>query len=266
MLAYILAIAVALGSFGFYFTAFFFPELHRKSDFIWSGVGLFYALVLWVCAGRITGGVLLGQMAGVALLGWFGWQTLTLRKELTTPAEQTEISPDVQENLQTSPVGGFLKPITRFWGKKKPKAETTTATLITETTPEVTRDTTTPTEETNDTTTVTQEISETTTKESLRYPQVEIINKDLSTEETEETEKSETPEIVAPKPPPAEVVEAAKAEATTKTTDVESEEIAPEVELAPKAEPPGVGDPQMRQTPPEITTESETEPKPENPA
>jgi len=30
--------------------------------------------VLWVCAGRITGGVLLGQMASVTLMGWMGWQ------------------------------------------------------------------------------------------------------------------------------------------------------------------------------------------------
>ncbi|WP_242024468.1 Ycf66 family protein [Trichocoleus sp. FACHB-591] len=87
MLAYILALAVALGSFALYMAAFFFPEVHRKSDFIWSGIALFYALVLWVCAGRITGGVLLGQTASVALLGWFGWQTLKMRWDLT-PAEQ----------------------------------------------------------------------------------------------------------------------------------------------------------------------------------
>ncbi|MDY7015406.1 MAG: Ycf66 family protein, partial [Cyanobacteriota bacterium] len=61
MLAYILAIAVAFGSFAFYMAAFFFPEVHRKYDFLWSGVGFFYAFVLWICAGRITGGVLLGQ-------------------------------------------------------------------------------------------------------------------------------------------------------------------------------------------------------------
>jgi len=63
VLAYLLAIAAALGSFALYISAFFFPEVHRKSDFYWSGLGLFYALVLWVCAGRITGAVLLGQMA-----------------------------------------------------------------------------------------------------------------------------------------------------------------------------------------------------------
>jgi hypothetical protein len=102
MLTYILAFVVGLGSFALYMTAFFFPELHRKGDLIWSGVGMFYALVLWVCAGRITGGVLLGQMASVGLLGWFGWQTLTMRRILT-PLEQRTAIPDtgeVQERLK----------------------------------------------------------------------------------------------------------------------------------------------------------------------
>lgn len=87
MLAYVLALAVGLGSFAIYLAAFFFPEVHRKNDFIWSGVGLFYALVLWVCAGRITGSLLLGQVAGVALLGWSVGQTLSLRRQ--TPQSQT---------------------------------------------------------------------------------------------------------------------------------------------------------------------------------
>ena len=94
MLAYILALAVGLGSFIIYMAAFFFPEVHRKGDFIWSGIGLFYALVLWFCAGRITGAVLLGQTASVALLGWFGWQTLTLRRQLTPKELQTAVATD----------------------------------------------------------------------------------------------------------------------------------------------------------------------------
>ncbi len=93
MLTYLLAIAVSLGSFGLYMTAFFFPELHRKYDLVWSGVGLFYGLVLWVCAGRITGGLLLGQIASVALLGWLGWQTLQLRLAVTPIEQRTQMPP-----------------------------------------------------------------------------------------------------------------------------------------------------------------------------
>jgi Ycf66 protein N-terminus len=91
MLAYILALAVGLGSLGIYLAAFFLPEIHRKIDFYWSGVGLFYALMLWVCAGRLTGGVLLGQIAAVSLLGWFCWQTLTLRRQMVPAEQQTEL-------------------------------------------------------------------------------------------------------------------------------------------------------------------------------
>lgn len=91
MLAYILALFVGLGSFGLYMAAFFFPEVHRKNDFIWSGVGLFYALVLWVCAGRMTGAVLLGQIAVVSLLGWLTWQTLQLRRQVAPVDQQTPL-------------------------------------------------------------------------------------------------------------------------------------------------------------------------------
>ncbi|MBD1903243.1 hypothetical protein NDI44_10785 [Trichocoleus sp. DQ-A3] len=124
MLAYILAIAVAVGSFALYMAAFFFPEVHRKSDFIWSAVGLFYALVLWVCAGRITGGVLLGQIASVALVGWLGWETLTLRRSLTPAAQQTEIpSPEALQEKLTSL--SIPQRITSLFATFKDKAQQT---------------------------------------------------------------------------------------------------------------------------------------------
>ncbi|MBP0019949.1 MAG: Ycf66 family protein [Cyanobacteria bacterium SBLK] len=110
MLAHILAIAVGLGSFALYMAAFFYPEVYRRNDFIWSGVGLFYALVLWICAGRITGGVLLGQMAGVALLVGLGSQLLQLRREKTPSEQQTEVSPQVRKKL----VNGFA-PLTKLF-------------------------------------------------------------------------------------------------------------------------------------------------------
>ena len=55
-------------------------DIHKRDDFLWSGVGLFYALVLWFCASRITGSLLLGQVAAVALVISFNWQNLKLRK------------------------------------------------------------------------------------------------------------------------------------------------------------------------------------------
>ncbi len=142
MLANILALAVALGSLAIYLAAFFFPEIYRKGDFIWSGVGLFYALVLWVCAERITGGVLLGQTASVALLGWFAWQTVTLRYLLTPSAQRTDVpsKEQLQEKLANSSAANQLQErVSRLFtntkdqiqktlgsftkGKSKPEAE-----------------------------------------------------------------------------------------------------------------------------------------------
>ncbi|MEQ8995016.1 MAG: Ycf66 family protein [Coleofasciculus sp. B1-GNL1-01] len=128
MLPYVLALVIGLGSFAYYMAAFFFPEVHRKSDFLWSGVGFFYALVLWVCAGRITGAVLLSQLASVSLLGWLGWQTLMLRRQLALPEAQTEISPQVQEKIASSGMFQLAKslvvqPVARVF-RRKPVAPT----------------------------------------------------------------------------------------------------------------------------------------------
>lgn len=131
MLAYILALGVGLGSFALYIAAFFFPEVHRKSDFIWSGIGLFYALVLWVCAGRITGGVLLGQTASVALLGWFGWQTLKLRWD-HAPGQKTQLPSNLNvdglreklTNLTSSEgLSGAKEQATRLFSTVKDKVQ-----------------------------------------------------------------------------------------------------------------------------------------------
>jgi hypothetical protein len=122
MLAYLLAIAVGLGSFALYVAAFFFPEIHRKDDFLWSGVGLFYALVLWVCAGRITGGVLLGQVAGISLLGWFVWETVVLRRAIARPEERTEA---LQNFSVTEAISNQLGKISSI-GRKKPKPQVKT--------------------------------------------------------------------------------------------------------------------------------------------
>jgi hypothetical protein len=87
MLVYLLAIASGSGSLALFLTAFFLPEIHRKGDFLWSGIGLFYALVLWITAARIDGGLLLGETAGVALLVWAILQVLQTRWK-SVPVEQ----------------------------------------------------------------------------------------------------------------------------------------------------------------------------------
>lgn len=99
MLVYILSLVVAIASLTIYASAFFFPEIHRKNDFIWSGVGLFYALVLWVFASRITGGLLLGHVASVSLLLWFGGQTLSLRGQLVSKGKPTSV-PTAQPEIK----------------------------------------------------------------------------------------------------------------------------------------------------------------------
>ncbi|WP_259732438.1 Ycf66 family protein [Synechocystis sp. CS-94] len=78
--------AVVLASLAFFFSAFFAPKLHRKDDFLWSGVGFFYGLVLWNCAQRFTGAILLGQAAAVVLVLAFAWQTLRLRAAIAKHA------------------------------------------------------------------------------------------------------------------------------------------------------------------------------------
>jgi hypothetical protein len=83
MLAHILAVLVGSGSFVLYVVALFSPTVRRKNDSIWGGVGVFYSLVLWFSSEQVTGFVLLGQTASVALLGWLGWQTLQMRRQLT---------------------------------------------------------------------------------------------------------------------------------------------------------------------------------------
>jgi hypothetical protein len=98
MLTFLLALLVGLGSLALYMASFFYPEVYRKGDLIWSGVGLFYALVLLVCSDRITGGVLLGQMASVSLIGWFGWQTFNARLGRTPSTE--ELQSKLSEALQ----------------------------------------------------------------------------------------------------------------------------------------------------------------------
>lgn len=96
MLNDLLGWAVGLESLGLYFAGFLLPEVRRKNDAIWSGVGLIYALSILASGGRGTGGSFVGQLASAVLLGWFGWQVLQQRRQLASISAQTSIPDSVQ--------------------------------------------------------------------------------------------------------------------------------------------------------------------------
>jgi hypothetical protein len=128
MLSYALAIAVALSSLILFSTAFVMSDIHRQDDFLWSGVGLFYALVLWFCARNITGAVLLGQAAAASLLVSYNWQTLKLRKAIAHPNKAS--TTNNFSVLQT--VNGLLKRNKSQPQVTTPSTTTTTSDKVTE--------------------------------------------------------------------------------------------------------------------------------------
>ncbi|MBE9107433.1 Ycf66 family protein [Nostoc cf. edaphicum LEGE 07299] len=235
MLAYVLALVVGLGSLAIYIAAFFFPEIHRKNDFIWSGVGLFYALVLWVFAPRITGGLLLGHVASVALLVWFGWQTLSLRRQLTPQAQQTQVpstetvKTGIQEQMNKLSLQERLGQLQKGFGSTFSGAKNKVQQTVSKKTP------TTPKPED-----IISVISE--------KPAIEIIDKTIVIPEppAEETVTTETetktesvPEAIPPHPPSPELVEAAQPDFEIEDKQpIPVEEIAPDAVLAPPAETP----------------------------
>ncbi|MEM1425423.1 MAG: Ycf66 family protein [Cyanobacteria bacterium P01_H01_bin.130] len=103
MLAKILAVLVGLSSVSFYGLAWTFPQLSRRYDVVWAGAGLFYALVLWVCAGQVTGAIALGQLVILVLLGTLAWQVLQLRNG--TPGE----SPALAQGMGAIALAGAVR-------------------------------------------------------------------------------------------------------------------------------------------------------------
>ncbi len=238
MLAYILALTVGLGSLAIYVAAFFFPEIHRKNDFIWSGVGLFYALVLWVCAGRITGGLLLGQVASVALLGWSVTQTLQLRRQLIPKAQQTELpSADVLK----STVQGQVSKLSLPWlsGLQQRFRRTKDQTPASK----VPKDTVKPPVEVVDKRTTLPQPAVPPTVTAAIPPQpavppavAEAISPPVPLTVSEAIPSETVPEAIPPHPPSPELVAAAQEH--QEHTDVVFVETPPEAELAPPAEEP----------------------------
>ncbi|MGL4881424.1 MAG: Ycf66 family protein [Waterburya sp.] len=129
MLSYALAIAVALSSLVLFSTAFVMSDIHRQDDFLWSGIGLFYALVLWFCARNITGAVLLGQAAAASLLVSYNWQTLKLRKAIVNPSKASTTN-----NFSVlQKVSGLLK-------RNQPQPQVTTTSTATTTSDKLTEE------------------------------------------------------------------------------------------------------------------------------
>ena len=107
MLNYLLGWTVGLGSLGLYLTGFLLPETRRKNDAIWSGTGLIYALSILANGDRTPAGLQIGELAGVLLLGWLGWQTLQQRRQL---------SKGLQTPIPASAQGIFLF-VKQGWGR-----------------------------------------------------------------------------------------------------------------------------------------------------
>ncbi|MFN6570112.1 Ycf66 family protein [Dendronalium sp. ChiSLP03b] len=226
MLAYVLALVVGLGSLALYISAFFFPEIHRKNDFIWSGVGLFYALVLWVFAPHISGGLLLGHVASVALLVWFGWQTLSLRRQLTPLLQQTQVpsaetvKTSIQQQVNKLSLQERLAQLQQSIGSTFSGVKNKVQQTGSKKTPATPK-------------------PEDITSVLTEAPAVEIIDNTIVTPETptEEAITESVPEAIPPHPPSAELVEAAQADTENKE-QISVEEIAPDASLAPPAETP----------------------------
>jgi hypothetical protein len=108
MLHSLLAWTMGLGSLGLFASGFFLPEIRRKNDLIWSGIGLFYALVMAVDSGWLRGGMVIEELASVILIVWFVLQILYHRRLSTSPEKLTPL-PNSMETWKT-----FLK---EGWGR-----------------------------------------------------------------------------------------------------------------------------------------------------
>jgi hypothetical protein len=239
MLAYVLAFAIAIGSFAIYMVSFFFPEIHRKNDFIWSGVGLFYALVIWIFARRITGGLLLGHIASVALLGWFGWQTFALRRQIVPVAQQTpvpnasEVKTSVEQQVSKislpQRLGQFQRGLGGMFSGAKNKAQQT----ISKNKPQDTTSATASPAQIIDA--FTEEAPATATKpvEPVDTKIADVISTiEIKPAEPVDTTQAQT---VPPNPPSWEVVEAAQPETEDKSP-LQVTENASHAELTPQTE------------------------------
>jgi len=242
-MTHILALIVGFGSLAMYLAAFFFPEVHRKNDFYWSGIGLFYALALWFFAPRIGGWFFLGQLAAVALLIWFGLQTFSLRRQVTPAMQQTTVpsAEAVKSNISEQAakislqerVGGLFKTVGNILpGKKAQVSQPPTATPPS----------TTPTTEDTSAATIGKTLADAIDEETEEFEEkTEDSNASVTVvDNTDNIATTETaPEAIPPEAPSEEILEAASENADAEEKTIPPvEEIAPEAELAPPAEAP----------------------------
>ncbi|MEM6400488.1 MAG: Ycf66 family protein [Cyanobacteria bacterium P01_D01_bin.116] len=238
-MTHFLALIVGFGSLAIYLAAFFFPEVHRKNDFYLSGLGLFYALVLWFFAPRIGGWFFLGQLAAVALLIWFGLQTFSLRRQVTPEMQQTTVpSPEAVTNkisLQER-VGGLVETLKGILPGQKEKFSPTPSTTSPSTT-STTEDTSAATIGKTLADAIDEEIEE--AKETENQTPVSDTSVTIVDNTDTITTTETVPEAIPPEPPSEEIVEAASENADTEEKTIPPlGEIAPEAELAPPAEAP----------------------------
>jgi hypothetical protein len=165
MLSYALAIAVAFSSLILFSTAFLMSKIHRKDDFLWGAVGLFYALVLWSCARNITGAVLLGQAAASVLVVSYSWQIIKLRKAILNPTQ-------VAETKSFS----VVQSINNLWQRKKPQTQSAVTPMTKEPIPKVT-------EEDIAIPETPVEISEQTVKQTERNNKTTTVAQDINRED-----------------------------------------------------------------------------------
>jgi hypothetical protein len=283
MLSYALAIAIAISSLVLFSTAFLMSKIHRKDDFLWSGVGLFYALILWYCARNITGAVLLGQAAATVLVVAFSWQTIKLRQAIANPAQASETSGTNDFSVVRS-INSLLK-------RRKPQVQVSTKPVTKAPAPKVTEQNIaipeTPAEISEQTERETPAAQDTAQDNSVQdtnvadaKPLVEIIDKttlDISDvqnnsgdRQNQATEPVETESSPLPNKLP-EVAQVDETKSTTKSTDKEvatkedaaseptQENIQPELETEDLS--PEISNEVQDETPaPEVEPTSETVP------
>ena len=226
MLAYILGLVVGTSSLLILVKAVLAKDLQKEAnlfqtDIFWSGVGLFYGLALWVCAERITGALLLGQIASVCLIGWLVLQV----KEMRLAADG--ISPSPNSNF-----------ITDLFRKPEPATELT----LTEVAEEL--------EETVEESEIIEAEIETATEET-EEPEVETEEGEVEVSASTEDLPPETEEE-----PGAEIIEETTTEAET-SEFVPSDVVTPEVENTIDSEIEEINPAQEDSVEEEIDTEIE---------